>query len=225
MKKEDIILKLKKHTLFHNVDSSALASAISSGDTVVKKFMSGEKIFSPNTHEKLLGFILIGEASVYSAYGESNVLLRSLTVGDAFGISTLFGESDHFISTIIAKKASSVIFFTPSTIENLLGENKEFRNNYIVFLSQRICFLNQKISCFTAGSPEKRLAVFLCSQKSEQSFCVSVNANALSDMLNIGRASLYRAFDKLISEGFIEKDGKNITLTDRNALEKAIAEL
>lgn len=225
MKKEDIILKLRKHTLFRNVDPSAIATAVNSGDTEVKDFESGEKIFSPHTHEKLLGFILHGEASVYSAYGGSSVLLRSLNVGDAFGISTLFGESEHFVSTIIAKKASSVIFFTPSTIENLLGENKEFRNNYIIFLSQRICFLNQKISCFTAGSPEKRLAVFLCSQKSDQRFSVSINANALSDMLNIGRASLYRAFDKLIAEGFIAKNGKTITLIDRNALEKAIAEL
>lgn len=225
MKREDIILSLKKHTLFHNVDSYALSFAVDTEDTVVKSFKSGEKIFSPQTSERRLGFILLGEASVYSAYENTNVLLRSLGVGDTFGISTLFGENDRFVSTIIAKKTSSVIFFTPSTIEKLLGENKEFRKNYIIFLSQRICFLNQKISCFTAGSPEKRLAVFLCSQKSEQSFSLSINANALSEMLNVGRASLYRAFDKLISEGFIIKNGKNITLKDSDSLEKAIPEL
>ena len=225
MNKENIILKLKKHTLFHNVGHSALNALLTADDTIVKSFNHGEKIFSPQTNKKLLGFILLGEASVYSAYESKSVLLRALNVGDAFGISTLFGENDHFVSTIIAKKASIVIFFTPSTIEKLLGENKEFRTNYIIFLSQRICFLNQKISCFTAGSPEKRLAVFLCSQKNEQSFSLNINANALSDMLDVGRASLYRAFDKLIAEGFIKKDGKTITLNDRNALEKAIAEL
>ena len=37
-------------------------------------------------------------------------------------------------------------------------------------------------------------------------------------MLNVGRASLYRAFDKLIADGYIKKDGKTITLLDRNAL-------
>jgi hypothetical protein len=37
-------------------------------------------------------------------------------------------------------------------------------------------------------------------------------------MLNIGRASLYRAFDKFIADGFITKNGKVITLIDREAL-------
>ena len=37
-------------------------------------------------------------------------------------------------------------------------------------------------------------------------------------MLNIGRASLYRAFDKFIADGFISKNGKEITLLDRDAL-------
>lgn len=220
MKKEDIIFKLKKHPLFNGVDASALSDAVNADDTVIKSFKQGEEIFSPKSKEKKLGFILLGEANVYSADENHSVLLRSLNICDTFGVSNLFDENSEFVSTIIAKKASSVIFFTPKAIESLLGESSAFRTNYIVFLSQRICFLNKKISCFTAGSPERRLAVFLCSQSNEQSFSLNVNANTLSEMLDIGRASLYRAFDKLIADGFITKDGKTITLLDRNALKK-----
>lgn len=219
LKKEDIIYKLKNHTLFKNVEHSVLISALDFDGTDVKTFKSGDEIFSPKNEEKRLGFILVGEANVYSADGNHTVMLRSLNEGDTFGVSNLFDENSRFVSLIVAKKASSVIFFTPEAIGRLLDDSSEFRMSYIKFLSERICFLNKKISCFTAGSPERRLAVFLCSQSSEQTFTVSINANSLSEMLNIGRASLYRAFDKLIADGFIQKTGKNITLINRTDLE------
>lgn len=221
MKKEDIINKLKKHPLFIGVDTDALSVAINSTDTITEEFKQGEEIFSPQSAEKRLGFILNGEANVYSADGNRSALIRSLVSGDTFGVSNLFDKDSCFVSLIVAKKASSVIFFSPQAIEMLLNDSTVFRTNYIRFLSQRICFLNRKISCFTAGSPERRLTVFLCSQSNESSFSLNVNANSLSEMLNVGRASLYRAFDKLIADGFIKKDGKIITILDRSALEKS----
>lgn len=220
LKKEDIIYKLKKHTLFKDVEEAVLVNALNFDGTDVKTFKQGDEIFSPQNEEKRLGFILIGEANVYSADGNRAVMLRSLNEGDTFGVSNLFDENSRFVSLIVAKKASSVIFFTPIAIGRLLDNSSAFRMSYIKFLSERIRFLNKKISCFTAGSPERRLAVFLCSQSSKQTFTVSINSNSLSEMLNIGRASLYRAFDKLIADGFILKNGKNITLLDKSALEK-----
>ncbi len=219
MKKEEIIFKLNKHILFTNVESNILLTAFEDPQNFITTFKQGDEIFSPWAKEKKLGFILSGEASVYSADGNRSVLLRPLLEGDTFGVANLFEENSPFVSTIIAKRTTSVIFFSQSSIKKMLDDCSEFRMNYITFLSQRICFLNKKISCFTAGSPERRLAVFLCSQSFENSFSLCINANSLSEMLNIGRASLYRAFDKLIADGFITKDGKKLTLLDRTALE------
>ena len=47
------------------------------------------------------------------------------------------------------------------------------------------------------------------------SFSLSVSAQKLSSILGIGRTSVYRAFDKLIEEGLIEKNGKEIKITER----------
>ena len=69
---------------------------------------------------------------------------------------------------------------------------------------------------------KRRLAMFICSKSSEQSFSFALNASALSEMINVGRASLYRAFEKLISDGLISKEGKTITVLNRNELEKII---
>jgi len=109
----------------------------------------------------------------------------------------------------------------------LLQKDRAFRMNYIRFLSERICFLNTKIACFTAGSPERKLASFLlsgCPDGSDR-YSLIINANSLSEMLNVGRASLYRAFEKMEADGLITKDGKQITVPDKNILKQHFADL
>ena len=55
-----------------------------------------------------------------------------------------------------------------------------------------------------------KLLSYLRSRKNEG----AVNMQRLSKELDIGRATLYRAVDRLWQEGLIEKDGKSIVLIE-----------
>ena len=92
-----------------------------------------------------------------------------------------------------------------------------FRKNYIGFLSDRIRFLNRKITYLTAGNAERRLALYLISFGTDH-VELSESISALSDLLNLGRASIYRAFDKLAEDGYLEKQGRHITLLHTEAM-------
>ena len=216
----ELISQLCTHRLFSGTDPGRLANKIESGEASVREFAAGEEIYAPRDRDKKLGFILSGSASVFSADENNTVLLRILEKGDTFGVANLFSSKEQFVSLIVAKKACRILFFPAATVESLLREDSAFCMNYIHFLSDRICFLNNKISCFTAGSPERKLAFFLlsCGDDKIGQYSLNINANSLSDMLNIGRASLYRAFDSLAAEGLIQKQGKQITVIDKNAL-------
>lgn len=220
MKKEELLSQLGTHPLFAGICAKTLSEKLD--PDAVTDFSAGEEIYSPKSREKKLGIILSGSVSVFSADENNGVLLRILEQGDSFGVANLFSGQERFVSIIVAKKACRVLFFDEPTVASLLREDERFCMNYIRFLSDRICFLNTKISCFTAGSPERRLAFFLLAlgEDEDGQYTVSVNANSLSDMLNVGRASLYRAFDKLESNGLIEKIGKQITILDKNILKQ-----
>ena len=220
MKIDELLSQLNKHPLFAGVSKETLSKKLNA-DAIVE-FSPGQEIYSPKHREKKLGIILSGSASVFSANESCGVLLRVLEMGDTFGVANLFSNQERFVSFIMAKKHCRVLFFSEASAAELLQEEPCFCINYVRFLSDRICFLNDKISCFTAGSPERRLAFFLLAldNNDQSSYTVSTNANSLSDMLNIGRASLYRAFDKLESDGWIKKNGKEITVTDKNALKR-----
>lgn len=218
MKKEAIVTQLESISLFHGISSDVLLALLNLPGTEIKTYKEGDIIYSPETTVKCLGVFLSGVAAVHSVDSTNGVLLRDFAKNDVFGLATLFGSRSRFVSIISARRACKVLFFTAEDIHALVNSNPTFMMNYIRCLSDKICYLNTKISCFTAGSPERKLAYFLCSQSPENSFSLSINANSLSDMLNIGRASLYRVFDKFTADGFIKKEGKTITLIDRNAM-------
>ncbi len=208
--------------IFKGADERLLSSVLDS-HSLLRTFYSGETVFSPSNDENLVGIIISGNAWVFSDDETKNVLLRTLSVSELFGVSNLFSKR-KFVSRIIAHGRCEVLFIPANTVRFLLENDKTVMYNYINFLSDRICFLNRKISCLTAGSVERRLALYLCSaigvscgtSKNDTAYDLElpVSMSSLATMLDVGRASLYRAFDRLEADGFISKQGNMITVRD-----------
>lgn len=211
--------------LFEGVDCTLLRSAIANGDIEAWEYGVGEEIFSPATAKKRAVIFFSGKAEVYSADEGRSLLLRTFEKGHIVGVSNLF-SADDFVSRVIASKKCETLEISPEKYGKILENDKSAMYNYLSFLSGKIRYLNRKIVCLTAGSAERRLAYFLDSSLSES--CdrdnspaeITVQMNSLCEMLNLGRASLYRAADKLTEEGFIKRNGKTIKIIDRQGMMK-----
>ena len=93
--------------------------------------------------------------------------------------------------------------------------------SFLAFQSNKIVYLNKKINAFTAGGAERRLSLFLLDNAVDGVYSADVSMSALAEMLDIGRASLYRAFDALESAGCIERrDKKTIIINQALISEK-----
>ena len=180
----------------------------------------GEEIYTPDKIEKKLIIFLSGNAEIYSADENRSMLLRTMGKGGVIGVSNLFSD-DHFASRVIAAKKCETLQISAHSFGKIIESDKAILYNYIDFLSNRICYLNKKIVYLTAGSAERRLAYYLDSlayDVQSDSFELNTPMNALAEMLNLGRASLYRALDKLESDGHLLREGKSFTLFDRTAM-------
>lgn len=206
--------------LFSKADEDKLELFINKEYFTCCAYLSGEVIYSPEKEERKLIIFRSGTASVYSADESRSVLLRTVTAGKTVGVANLF-SSEKFVSRIIADKKCETVEITAANFRTLLESDSAILHNYISFLSDKICYLNKKIVYLTAGSAERRLAVFLDSHAADigqDTFTLPVPMNSLAEMLNLGRASLYRAADKLEADGFIIRDGKNITLVSKEQM-------
>ena len=202
--------KIFRSPIFLGVDPANVVTLFEKHGCCAVEFEDGDIILSQNETSHKAGIFLAGEAIATTADDSKNALLRFFEAGDFFGIANLFTNEDY-VSSIRAKKKCRVFFFAEEAIKELLETDKTFLYNYLGFLSGRICYLNRKIRYLTAGSAERRLAMYLSSFEKD-TIELDASLSSLSELLDIGRASLYRAFDTLIADGYIEKNGRTIHL-------------
>jgi len=205
--------------LFRNSAPQTLVGVFESCNCACVTYPDGAPIRSPDDPERGIGIILSGKASVTTPSATHAALLRFLGHGEMFGIANLF-STDPYISIIRAEGECRIFHVTETAIRRLLETESDFLYRYLAFLSGRIRYLNRKIGFLTAGSAEQRLALYLASFGSD-TVRLEDSISSLSELLDVGRASLYRAFDRLTEDGFIRKEGRSITLLDRERMQKA----
>ena len=206
---KSIAAVLKRSKLFSTLGDGELSSLIRDSRTAEVSYTAGESIYSDTSYKKALGAVINGCLSVYRPGNGSRVLLNRIPAGGVFGAASLFGAEGMYVTEITAEK-DSVIFFVPSEVlGRLITENGEFALSYIGFLTDRIRFLNRRIS-----GAERKLAKYLLERDSDK----PVSMTELASFLGIGRASLYRIIDGFTGNGFIEKNGRTIAVLDRDAL-------
>lgn len=216
---EKDLQKILKNPLFDGTDRTKAETIFDEYICPVLTFADGETILSPKTAKKAAGLILSGRAVVTTPDSSHQTLLRFLDSNTPFGIANLFTD-EPFISVIRAHGNCRVFMMTEDAIRRLLEEDRSFLYRYLGFLSGRIRFLNRKIGYLTAGSAERRLALYLVSLGKE-TVRLDASISSLSELLDVGRASLYRAFDRLTEDGFLIKDGRTFTLPDADGMLRA----
>ena len=201
--------------LFHNVSPIALAAAISHSEE--RAFAKGEEIACAGEY---LCLILSGSVLVRGAGRDSALVLNRLQAGGCFGVASLFGSRLE-LTAVTACEKSRLLLFPQKTVEELMQADFTFARNYICFLTDRIGFLNRKIAAFTAGSAEKKLAKYLLSLPAENGeIDLPVSMVRLAALLDLGRASLYRAFAFLEESGQLTRNGKTVRLTSADEFQK-----
>lgn len=205
--------------LFRDVDQATLDALLSGGTVLLREFSAGEEIPLSDGENRALVVLTEGTAMAYSLDKERSVILRTISPGTAFGVSVLFSDEAP-VSVIRAKNAAKALFFPSPIVQALIAESEAFRMNYIAFLSDRIRFLNRRIACYTAGSAERRLALYLADlpEIAPSVALLDLAMTDLSELLDIGRASLYRAFQRLSESGLIRREDRRIEILDRRGL-------
>ncbi len=180
-----------------------------------RAYRRGEILYSPTAYLRSLAFILSGTAMVYKVTGDKRVLMNCLGPGSIFGMAALFVEEDAYPTEIHAAAPCKVLFLSKTWLEAAFEAEPHLSRNYITLLSERIRFLNQRIETFTEEDARSRLLRVLSGLHRASPgpvLTLPYSLSQLAQMLDIGRASLYRALDSLRSEGVLLYERRNITL-------------
>ncbi len=197
-----------------------LAGLLASLDVSTETFEKGALLYAPHQYQQRLALVLSGQVEVYKLpqHG-APVLLNVLKKGDLFGAASMFHSYGYYITQVQAKQKSQVLFIGQQALLHLLSHNATALENYITFLTGRIYFLNRKIDAYTSGSAESKLALYLADQMDGGGRVeLLFGMNKLAALLNIGRASLYRAVEQLEQKGVLRREGKTIVVLQPDVL-------
>lgn len=197
--------------LFSGVDGEALRRLLQTAEEL--NVSRGETIYTPKRFRRCLGVILSGRVRV----NKGEMVVSVLCAGGVFGAAALFTDSAEYATTLTAMSDCSLVLIPEQAVEQLLHQQPRFAENYVRYLSGRIQFLSARLDALTAGSAERRLAQYLLSNADEEDrLCIS--ATQLSKRIGAGRATLYRVFEALETDGAIARKGKEIRILSREKL-------
>ncbi len=211
---------LKSTFLFKGLDDTEYLSLIENCEPKTAKYKRGELIYSPCDYREAMGFVLSGECEVESHTADGNkVSLNFLRKGDSFGILSLFSD-EEFPTDIRAKKNCEILFLDKATLLSFIETSPKISLNLIKFLAKRVVFLNGKIDTVTQGSVHTKLATYLLSRaRAEGSLSFEFNFKRCSEIINCGRASVYRSVDFLKNNGYIKAENKKIYILNKEKME------
>ena len=212
---------LSRVFLFNGLEHDRIENLISPSDLDIRSFNRLEVIYSPQEYEKKVGFVISGQCEVRrSSLEDGGAVINTLNKYDCFGVLTIF-SANEFPTYIYAKKTTEILFLSKSTVDSIIEKNSIIARNVIIFLANRIAFLNSRVNTFSGSTVESRLASYLVALSERcGSLTFSINCQKCSAAINAGRASVYRGISSLSERGLITFDSKKIIISDLKGLER-----
>lgn len=222
MKNSNFNQLILSNRLFAGCDNALLDEAAFNKEKLLT-LKSGDDLFAVHG-SACIGILLSGRCAIYSADPSKKVLMRFVFPAEAVGVASLFSTTPPTTHiTVCNDGGATFLVLTREDIDALFATRfgDTIRNNILAFLSNRVSFLNTRIACITGGSAERKLAIFLNSAidaTGSYVFDIGMSMKSLATALDIGRASLYRAFNSLEEEKVLTRSGTSVTVINREHL-------
>ncbi len=176
----------------------------------VVRFDVGEAVLMERQSAHALGIIVSGEAAVYKAAGEGQVLMSILPAGSLLGAATLFMRDGGAATEVRAKRVCRVALLDEADVIELMRANFDFTLRYITYLTERVHFLTGRIESMGCTTAADKLYNFLLHRSVDGCVTLPLGMGELATALGISRASLYRALDDMEQSKRLRRDGKTI---------------
>ncbi len=206
--------------LISDLPADDIEAAVSQLHPIVAEFPSGTNIFRSNDFSPSLIYIISGEVVVEKNECGKNVLLNHLHAGDCFGVAAMYGEVSDYPTRVYTRTAVRIAAIDESGLTALFQAYPAAAISHIRFLSDRIRFLNKKISALTGRDTESKVSNYILRTYGKQTLHKKLNMAETSRLLDMGRASLYRIIGQLNDKGIIKYQNGYIEILNKKELER-----
>ena len=178
----------------------------------VEHFEKDQVIFDRTDTERALGIILYGTCAVTKESENGKMPMSVLRQTDLFGAASLFHEEEAYVARVMANESTWVLLIQEDALRIMMQRDFRVTENYLRYLTARIRFLSARLDGFLPQSVEERVFNHIKTHAENGLYESEWSVSSLAEALRIGRTTLYRAMDKLVSDGKIERNGRAFRL-------------
>lgn len=208
---------MEVNSIFEGIEEEDIKKMLKCFDAKTRTFKKDRTIVTNIINIKMIGIILEGTANMEKYdYNGNRSIIEKLEKNSVFG--EVFSRLGSDIS-VIATSDCEVLFIE---YEHLIKRCKKgciyhsiLTNNVLQLLSKKIVDLNKRLEILSKRTiRDKLLSYFelLANNNPKRSFNLPFTYTDLADYLSIDRSAMMREIKNLKEEGFIETNGKKITL-------------
>lgn len=215
-------MNLREIPLFKSLREEDLKKLEDNIEVEEKIYPKGSYIFEQGEIKEDLYYLKEGSILVakFDANGKRSII-------QTFNNKGIFGEVYAYLKeaydfSALAQKDSKVLHI--KNFRNIINESmpKAFLLNYIDLLSKKCLILSQKNQINTQFTLRQKIGNFLLLEEKEGKVILKQTREELADFLSTTRPSLSRELSKMMDEGIIKVDKKEIYIVDKEALEDLI---
>ena len=204
-------------SIFEGISEADIEKMLKCFEARKLTFKKDRTIVTNIINVKLIGIMLSGTANMERYdYNGNRSIIEKLSPNSVFG--EVFSRLGSDIS-VIATSDCEVLFIED---EHIIKKCKKgclyhniLTNNMLKLLSQKIVELNERVEILSKRSiRDKLLSYFelLASSNPKRSFLLPFTYTDLADYLSVDRSAMMREIKNLKEDGFIQTNGKKITI-------------
>ncbi len=191
---------------------------------VTVEYNKGEIIAKHGAFASHVVFLCEGLVKVYIEHGNQKLILKIISPGNLIGLSALTEGEEVFQYSAAAYQKSIAKLIDINTFKQLIRENGLFASKVISILGENSHQINNRFFCLTNRQSYGRLAdLMLCLAgrvfKSDK-FELDLTRKELAELAGMSTENVIRILKKFQDEKLIIMKGKNVELTDLDALQK-----
>lgn len=198
--------------LFAGIPAEEIEPLLSICGVRVEHFEKDQVIFDRNRNERALAIILFGSCAVTKEGDGGKMPMSVLHRTDLFGAASLFHCEPDYVARVSAEESTWILLIPEQVLIEMMQKDFRITENYLRYLTARIRFLSRRLDGFLPQNVEERVLNHILSRAKNGSYESEWSVSSLADALCVSRSTLYRAMDKLVSEGKIERNGRTFRL-------------
>lgn len=204
--------------LFENISEKNIIKLkrILNANTI--KFGKNVNILSNINRDDFIAIIDSGNIQlIYNDYNGNKTIIQELTAGEAFGSLTSTISSDEVTCMTREETQITIIEYDDITNDEIIKTDFYiiFIKNLIKILTDQLTIRNNRIELLTKRTTRDKLLSYFkmeAQKKGNKKFHLSMTFTELSNYLSVDRSAMSREIGYLKEEGFIETDGRKITI-------------